>query len=475
MKRIFLQIIFLAFTFNAAIAQLKSQTNECFELTSIVFRLAEAPEYVNNQISVYTKDIDNYFGKYKKHKLISFAKKLRTEFGISYDAVIVAAAYLEVKNGQIITKTSTDITKISKSDNRWSEQTFKKFVVLINDFYMKTKFRDFYLKHVNLYNTATERADNLLKEINSKWFESFFGQGLESPLVIVSLTNGPNNYGFSILEKSNKKKSGIVIGCNSDAEGLPWYKKEMSHIVTHEFLHNYGNIQISNFWNQIDSAAYKIYSYTENEMQRTSYNNARSMMFEWFTRLLTIIYYEENPSPYFSIDFQTHCDHDLGFLWMERSVIFMKHFSQNRKYFNTIDDYMPQIIHFINYTANNFEQVMHEYNNRYPYVVDIFPAPNSTVSSDIDTIEIRFSEPMFTATHGIHPVDDEKIEMLPYKMNPSMPTPVWKDKYTFIIQIEKSELKKDKIYGFKLNRRFFQSCKTYPMKEDYTYILKTAK
>lgn len=76
MKRIFLQIIFLAFTFNAAIAQLKSQTNECFELTSIVFRLAEAPEYVNNQISVYTKDIDNYFGKYKKHKLISFAKKI---------------------------------------------------------------------------------------------------------------------------------------------------------------------------------------------------------------------------------------------------------------------------------------------------------------------------------------------------------------------------------------------------------------
>lgn len=49
-----------------ASAQIKCEVNECFELTSIVFRLAGAEEYVINDLEKYTSAVDKYFERYKK-------------------------------------------------------------------------------------------------------------------------------------------------------------------------------------------------------------------------------------------------------------------------------------------------------------------------------------------------------------------------------------------------------------------------
>lgn len=109
---------------------------------------------------------------------------------------------------------------------------------------------------------------------------------------------------------------------------------------------------------------------------------------------------------------------------------------------------------------------MKEYDNKEPYITDIFPISNSTLPLGIDTIQIRFSKPMFGA-YGIRPLDDKRISP-PYTDY----QPFWKDKYTFCIILDRSKLEKGKTYGFKLNRAFFQSEKTYPMKEDFPYTFK---
>ena len=105
-------------------------------------------------------------------------------------------------------------------------------------------------------------------------------------------------------------------------------------------------------------------------------------------------------------------------------------------------------------------------NYSYLKMVDIFPISNSTLPLGIDTIQIRFSKPMFGA-YGIRPLDDKRISP-PYTDY----QPFWKDKYTFCIILDRSKLEKGKTYGFKLNRAFFQSEKTYPMKEDFPYTFK---
>lgn len=127
--------IMLLCAINNISAQVKSQVKESFELTSIAFRLAGAEEYINNTIPGYTADIDNYFSKYREHKLISYIKKIREEQGIAYDAVPAATGCIEIKRGKVIIDPQCDASKISMIDSKWTEESFRTFVRLLNDFY----------------------------------------------------------------------------------------------------------------------------------------------------------------------------------------------------------------------------------------------------------------------------------------------------------------------------------------------------
>ncbi|WP_165042849.1 DUF4932 domain-containing protein [Dysgonomonas sp. ZJ709] len=464
MKRFFLLITLLLSSIYISIAQLKSRVDECFELTSIAFRLADAKEYVNNDIPDYTYSIDNFFIKHNNHKLISYIKEIRNKYGIGYDAVAVATGFLEVRNGKVLVKSDVKISEISQADSRWTEQNFETFVKLLNDFYQKTKFRSFYAQHASFYKLAEEKMDEVLKDFNIEWFRSLFGD-IQKPIVIVSLCNGPHNYAFSI--PGEIKRDGMVIGSVVDAKGIPVFNKNLMYIIAHEYLHNYTNPRISNNWEKIDSAAQIIYSYVEEDMSKLAYGNAQTTINEWFTNLFSIMYIQDNPINNLSDIKLISQNQNDGFIWMERSIIFMDHFRNNKKQFTTIDDYMPQIIGFINYTANHFEQVSNEFNNREPYIVDIFPSPGSTIKLNVDTIKIRFSEQMFGA-HGMSPID-ENITPIPWAIMPS-----WENEYTFIIVLDKNRLEKGKSYGIKLDHEFFQSKKRYSIKEDYIYTFKTS-
>lgn len=169
-------------------AQLKSKVSESFELTSIVFRLAGAKEYVNNDIPAYAKDIDDYFAKYDTHEIVDYIKELREKHHIGYDAVSAAAALIEINNRKVRIKPGTDAETISNYDDRWSGFRFKKFVTLLDHFYKATRFNDFFLQHSGLYKIAEERMDKLLSWIDVQWFESFFGEKLLHVRVIPMLS-----------------------------------------------------------------------------------------------------------------------------------------------------------------------------------------------------------------------------------------------------------------------------------------------
>lgn len=464
MKKLSILIILLLGSIHI-IAQLKSQVNECFELTSIAFRLAEASEYSNNPFVNYSNEIDHYFEKYKKHRLISYIKELRVKQGIGYDAIPAAASFLNIKNGKVVARSDIKINQIKEVDKRWTKESLETFIILLNDFYRKTEFRSFFTQQVDLYNLAEERMDELLSNFNIDWFKTIFGEEILSPWVIISPNNGPNNYAFHI--PSQNRTNGMVIGCGVDKNDKPVFNSNTMYLVVHEFLHNYTNNRISNYWNQVDSSAQIIYSHIKEDMRKNAYIDAKVTLNEWFTNLITIMYFQENPFKDLSIEYTVRDYQTRGFIWLDRSVAFMKYFRNNRNLFITIDDYMPQIVGFINNTAINFDHVLNEFKNQYPYVIDVFPAQDSTIKPDIDTIEVRFSKPMIGA-HGIELIDN--IMPVPRTVMPS-----WKDEYTYIYVIDKSNLEKGKTYGFKLDHKYFQSTKRYPMKEDYTYTFKISE
>ena len=443
-------------------AQVASGVGECFELTSVVFRLAGAPEYVNNDIPGYADDIESYFSRYKNHKIISFVQRLREKNGVSYNAVSSAAALLEIVDGHVRVKEIKDYARISNFDCRWSEQSFRKFVTYLNDFYRQTAFNRFYLQHADLYKISASRLDAILKDINLNWFKSFFGKEIESPFVVVSLCNGPHNYAFI----GTDNRPGIVIGSGADIRGLPTFDKRLTFIVLHELLHSYTNSRIIDHWNQIAASSQIIYSHVKNDMDKLAYGDVQVTMIEWLNNLCAIMYFQENPIPEISVERLIAQHQNIGFIWMERSVRFMKHFYDNRNRFVAFDDFIPQLMDFVNYTAKDFERVQTEYQNRNPYVVDAYPVSGSSVSSELTEIEIRFSEPMFES-HGMDVPKDENIPMIPL-----LKMPFWKNVTTLIVPVDNTKIEKGRVYGFILDPKPFQSERLYPMKEPFVYTIK---
>lgn len=449
-------------------AQLKSEVNECFELTSIVFRLAEAKEYVNNVLEDYTNDIDRYFAKHKEHKLIPYIKEIRGKHGIGYDAIPKLTGSLIIKNGKVSINPEIKVEDICEIDKRWTKETVSTFVHLLNDFYRKSKFRTFYNRHTELYRLAEERLNEQLKVVNIDWFNTLFGEEQQKPLVIASVSNGPHNYAFTIPEKM--PRTGIIVGSGVDNKGLPIFRAGFISIIIHEIGHHFTNQRIHNYWEQMEPAATTIYSYIKEKMANNAYGNAKTTMNEWFTNLIVLMYLQDNPIQQLYVPSLTSNYQNRGFIWMRRALTFMEHFRNNRKTFATIDDFMPQIVGFLNFTANNMEQVIHEYTYRQPYITDIYPASGTTITADMDTIKICFSERMMTGASSMMNVDEEHVSMPPI-----LKDPYWQDEYTFVIVLNKDKLSKEKKYGFKLKRSFFISkLDNSPMKEDFYYTFTIA-
>lgn len=466
-------------------AQLRSTTSEAFELSSIAFRLAGAEEYMQCPISSYAKDIDQYFAPYSDHELIGYIKEIREKYLIGYDAVANAAAYLVVHDGLIVMKPDTiimhnreiaitpdfDISRISEIDERWTAEAYGKYVGLLNDFYKDSNFNKFYSDHQKLYTVATSRADKLLNNIDTKWFSSFFGEELGEVRIVASLCTGNCNYAFSLLNKDNG--FGIIIGCNADAKGLPVYSRLMSQTIIHELSHGFTNKLINSIWDDIEPAAMKIYPHVEDSMLEIAIGFPKNVMAEWFTDLCTNMYFRENGATKgISLAFQIAMQQNRGFIWMERSVDFMNGFYENRDLYPAVKDYMPQLAVFVNEIADNFDQVIADFDNRNPRVVEISPGPDSTVALDTDRIVIKFSEPMATNSYGYGRTNEEGVLQVP-ALNGDKE--FWQDDTTFVIPIKSKKLEPNKKYGLTLNRYFFTSARKYPMVEDFTFYFNTCE
>lgn len=458
MKRIFILLILsIGLCLNAA-AQLKSEVSECFELTSIVFRLADADEYVVDDLYKYTRNVDKYFAPYKEHPVIAYCKKLRETQGISYDAVANAGAFIEIVDGQVKNKSNEQV-KISAAEQRWTEESFAEFVKLANDFYQTSNFANFYAQHSDLHKLAEQRYDSILYKVDVKWFPSFFGGDSIKYSVILSLCNGRHNYGF----KDEHGNIGSVVGTASDANGDPLFNPYIMYVFIHETIHGYANKIIEQNWSEIEGAATKIFATVADKMSGNAYGSAKTTMKEWLVRLSTLMYAREHPNDKFSNDLLMDAERQSGFVWMDSSVKLADDFYANRAKYNTIGDFVPELIAYINRTAENIDQIIADYNMNNPHVVSVSPANYTAISADTDKVVFKFSTPMkyqieFKATNGIC----------------AQPL-YWQDPTTLVFPINIKQIASGTQCGIILMASGFTSEKGIAMVSDYQYMFKISE
>lgn len=449
MKRIYVFLLFFFICVHVIQAQIKAHVDERFELTSITFALAGVPEFCDSRVPSYSQDIMTYFAPYEFTEPINYVRELHQKHNIGFDAISNIATLLEIKKGKIILK--KNIPNVSEIDSRWNENLFTNYIKMLNLFYKKSNFKKFYNDHREIYEVAEQQMNRYLTDFNlNNWLYSFYGKNYDQTLnIYISLVNGPHNYAFT---------GGVIIGMDSDKNGSPAPNLQTFPILIHEILHHYSNPIFDSFWKDMKGFANKIYPFVEEQMKNIAYGNPQAMTLEWLNRLFVLMYLKE--INYKTLEFEITQNMQKGFKWMQRSLNFMDNFYANRERYRFIEDFMPQLVSFLGFTANNFESILKEYEHNKPIITNVFPAPGSSLKG-FDKIIITFSQPM-NGSFGFSGVPPN-CKPLPVDFNDIK----WSsDKYDFIMKLEHRTEENNLKYGAKLNPTSFQSYKYYKLNEN---------
>ena len=455
MKRIITFLIFIIIPLIVSAQTSRPVVDERLELTSIVFRLAGAKEYVCDGIPEYMKEIDEYFAPYKNHKLIGYIQNtLREKQRIGYDGVAASAFALKIKDGKVTSGDDLYQRAIGK-DPRWNEEVFAEYVRLLNDFYRKSKAGKFFDAHIEFYYNAVQANQELVNKIDLKWFRDTFGVEPINLDVCLGLCTAQHNYGGKEYEDGTMK---IVIGTFADQNGTPNILETAFDVVIHEIMHYYSRPLLNKHYDAMRVASEDIYNRIESRMIVEAHKKPRTVAAEWITELFMNMYMQEHGE---LIMYNIYNDFRYGYIWINRALDFMKNYDRTK--YSSMSEFMPHIVDFTNRLPAEWDTIENEFANAYPYVVSTFPVNGSVIPADTKEIKVKFAHPMFDA-HGLKPIAG--YEMIPGDFRKCH----WEDPYTYVIVIA-NQLESGKKYGIALfNDPFIRLDNGFRLKENYDLI-----
>lgn len=460
-------ILFLTIFCIQTFAQQKLILNEPrvdkrVELLSIVFRLAEKPEYSSKDFMLYTDIIESHFNKYRNHELIEFTKSIINKDGIGYDAVMSMAIHLDDRFNLI--KNTSDISL----DSRWNKENTNKFISLLKKFHKDTQFEKFFKNNTEFYTETSNRFMPVYNQINLEWYNRFYGEEPKGKFNIVNgLGNGHNNYGISISYIDGRKDIYAIMGAWSvDNSGMVTFSDDIYvSTLIHEFNHSFVNYLTEQNKEELRKSGEKIFSIVENEMKAQAYGEWQIMINEAMVRAAVIKYLKDHN--YSQKDINNAIQHETakGFLWIKGLVGELDKYDTQRVKYTTLESYMPQVVE----AYERYTKTIQDFDNKRPKVISIneFSNGDTFVSADIKTITVNFDKPLL-AEKGYSIFYGEKgkgafplIEKVEYQNNNK----------TVVIQVK---IEKNKEYQFIMKGQNFVSVEGIGIK-DYEIYFRTNK
>jgi hypothetical protein len=212
------------------------------ELLSIVFRLAGAPEYVNNDLAGYAAAVDQHFAAHRDHPVVRQARALRATLGISHDAVMMMATHLDALPG-LAERVAFDDTTIVLHQ-RWRPAQAKAFAAALRQFVVDAEVERFFAQQQPFYRATSRRLQDLVqRSIEPQWFEAFFGAGAGDRFILVpGLLNGGGSFGPRVAPHNGPEELWAIIGTWShDSTGTPTFPASRAYTIAHEFAHSFVN------------------------------------------------------------------------------------------------------------------------------------------------------------------------------------------------------------------------------------------
>jgi len=330
----------------------KPKIDKRVELLSIVFRLAERPEYSSKAFQLYTDKIEQHFEEYKNHELIQFAKSIRR---VSWDAVMHMATHLD-DNLELL----SDIIPLEASEAnsyRWQKEDVEKFVTLLQKFSKDTKFDDFFKSNADLYAEVVKRFSPIYEQLNLNWYPAFYGkEPSETYLLKIGMGNY-DSYGSFVDYNNGGRKAYAIIGVRRvDSSGMPDFEEMFFQRILHEFNHSFVNPLIADNREAFRESGEKIFSVVKDDMAKQGYRAWEIVFMEALVRAAVIKYMKDHDFEQSEIANEIKAQkEEYSFFWIEELVDKLEIYDSQRDRYPTLESYLPKLVEAYKIWAENIQ------------------------------------------------------------------------------------------------------------------------
>ncbi|PUV26319.1 DUF4932 domain-containing protein [Sphingobacterium athyrii] len=434
----------------------RPKVDERIEILSIVFRLAGNREYNSDVFKRYIDRVNEHYGPFKEHELITFVKKVKNENGIGYDAVMSMAIHLDNKFN--LKQKNIEETL----DKRWSKDNAVQFATLLQKFYKNSNSKRFFQENQALYKEVQKRFLPIYEHIDLGWYPKFYGKKPSEKFLIVNgLGNGGGNYGVSIKNPRGYKEVYAIMGTWSmDSLGMAKFPLQ-SYFPTllHEFNHSFVNYLLEKDTTIFRDSGEKLYRVVKEKMNRQAYGSWQTMLNEALVRAAVIKYQKDHNFTTEEIAKETNEQLDRGFLWIERLVDELDNFDRQRDRYPTLENYMPVLAKAYQSYAADISSLDATYEARRPKIIsfDGIQDGQNTVNSTIGQLKINFDKPLIGQGRSFRGISKESFPLIKgQRYSP--------DKKSVIIDWE---LESNKTYEIIITGNAFRTADGIPMKDYY--------
>lgn len=394
----FLAGIFLAISSNAQLS-VTPRVDERVELLGTIFRLAGASEYNHQGVPAYSKGIDSTFSRYSSSGAVLMAKELRFKHGISYDAVMLFALCIRIEDS-VSFRNEVDLSCMGA---RWNPNVASLFLREVDQFYRMANFHAYFQRSSEVYLNALSRFTPVAYSVDMAWFKSFFGDSLKREMkTILSLTNGTSSYGPKIVLKDGSQENYAIIGTwQVDRQNQPLYSDEDQQTLVHEYCHSFCNPIVDRYYDHLEPSAKAFFNESSAILRQQAYGSPKSMMYELLVRACTIQYeVERNGAKGDALLHLTREEQCRGFLWIDKLVDLLGKYSNDRRAYATLDDFMPEVVSFA--SSLSAPKAKKKFTSKCTRILAVNITNGAgNVSSNIRELVVTFDSPMNLNFRGL--------------------------------------------------------------------------
>lgn len=333
--------------------------NPTIDLFGLISQFAGDNQYTELLLPEYKTEVENYFGSFKTHPSVDFAKDCNIRYQINGDAPMALAVYIGPPPAL---EPRLDLSNLPANlDPRWDSTLISAYLENARIFESESNFMEFYISQKEYQELA---LDNL-KEMFSReqifpWYNKFFGYYPEKIKMYLALQNGSCNYGYPVSYPDGEVEFVSVIGARfPDRDGIPRYPADWYiPLIVHEYAHSYINPLIKSKPEEFKELGEAMLLTQRAKMIERGYNVWNVILQEYIVRACTILYLEQNEGKRKAMK-NIKYDIGSGFIEIEGLVKLLDDYENNRDNYKNIESFLPEIKKYFESYLTKFEQKKH--------------------------------------------------------------------------------------------------------------------